>query len=324
MRLIQNLESTTMTKYELKSMIKNEMALLKGRLGSINLMLSGGVDSGTLAGLSDVDRVFTVRLPYGPKHDEFGDVLATVKHLRIDDKLTVVDLDEGRFDEAMQKAVKAIGRPIPHFNIFPLYILFEQMSKEGITDVVCGDGPDETMCGYTRHLIMWYLYNSYSLEAFSEYKGMIGKLLETVQVSYSKLINKDFLTVSKIFLETSLNGGNLLDCMCATDMRLMRPDMDDMSDSIARIFEIKIHRPYQESAIDSLMFHLPPELKIKDFEYGKYLLRQVADEVLPKHIAWRKQKIGGPLVPVNKIKGWDLEPFDKSMYLKYQEDILNG
>jgi hypothetical protein len=113
--------------------------------------------------------------------------------------------------------------------------------------------------------------------------------------------------------------------MCAVDMALMRPDMDDMSNGIAKYFGINIHRPYQDdSKMDLAMFMLPLEDKIHNVEFGKYLLRQVAEEVLPANIAWGAQKIGGPLLPVNKIKGWDLAPFDKSAYMKYQEDILNG
>jgi hypothetical protein len=72
------------------------------------------------------------------------------------------------------------------------------------------------------------------------------------------------------------------------------------------------------------MFNLPKELKVKNNEFGKYLLRKLAAHLLPPEIAWRLQKIGGPVVPVNEIKGWDLDPFDKSKYLQYQKEILNA
>ena len=40
--------------------------------------------------------------------------------------------------------------------------------------------------------------------------------------------------------------------------------------------------------------------------------------------AWRKVKRGGPVYPVNIMRGWmDKGEFDKTEYLKYQEQILN-
>jgi asparagine synthetase B (glutamine-hydrolysing) len=314
----------TMDRVDLKKKIKAELINLEKKTGGINLMLSGGVDSSVLAALGDPQRVYTVRLPFGPKHDEFEDVMRVVNHLKIEDRLTVVDLDLSRFDEVMVKAVKAIGRPIPHYNIFPLYCLFEKISQDGIKDITCGDGPDETMCGYTRQLIMWYLYNAYLMEAFEQYHGMIGKVLLPPDIMYAKLIGKDQEVVCKIFEDNYKKGGNLLDSMCLVDMALMRPDMDDMSNKLASLFGITIHRPYQDTSIDDIMFRLRPEEKVTGFEYGKYLLREVAADLLPGRIAWRRQKIGGPVIPVNEIKGWKLDPFDKSMYLQYQEDILNG
>lgn len=309
-----------MNKGELRYLIKGELKKIRDEVGEINLLISGGIDSGILAALSKPDRLFTVRLPFGPMHDEFKDVLKIVRHLGIEDRLIVIDLDISEFDDVMNVAVRVIGRPIPHYNIFPLFCLFRKIHEIGITDVVCGDGPDESMCGYTRHLIMSYLYSVRNFPAFEYYQGMVNEILEEPAKTYANLIGKDTRFVREL-----MNGRSLLDGMCFTDMELMRPDMDDMSNKLAQHFGIKIRRPYQDSSvIDEAMFTLPAEQKIGDIEYGKFLLRMIAEELLPIDIAWKKQKIGGPLIPVNKIKGWDLPPFDKSRYLEYQWEILNG
>jgi asparagine synthetase B (glutamine-hydrolysing) len=307
-----------MNKFDLVEVIKKETTKIKNEVGSFNLLLSGGVDSSTLAAIEKPDRVFTVKLPYGPMHDEFEDVMKVVKHFKLEDRLTVIELNEDEFDLCMKEAVKAIGRPIPHYNIFPLFVMFRKIAGMGIKDVVCGDGPDESMVGYARQLIMNYLYKVRDFKAFEQYQGVIDKVLIDPSLMYSILTGKPWEKVRSI-----MNGKSLVDGMCAVDMELMRPDMDDMTNKIAEYFGITIHRPYQTETCDNLMFNLPEEQKIKDFEYGKALLREVAEIFLPKEIAWRKQKIGGPLVPVNKIKGWNLDPFDKSMYMKYQEDILS-
>lgn len=305
---------------ELANLITREIKKIKKEAGEINLMVSGGVDSGVLAALSNPDRVFTVRLPYGTRHDELGDAASIIRYLDLDDKWDVIDLDEDRFDEVMEKAVKAIGRPIPHFNIFPLYIAFEYMAKMGVKDVVVGDGPDETMCGYTRHLIMAYLYGSYDIESFKHYEPTIAKLLPPPSVAYAKLIGKDHSEIKSYYHD------DLLDFMCRVDMDIMRPDMMDMSHGLAKHFGIKIHAPYESKVIDNYMMSLPDEEKIDTDEwYGKYLLRDLAGELIPSDIAWRKHKIGGPVVPVNEIKGWkDVGPFSKERYLEWQREILNS
>ena len=308
-----------MTAEDLTSLVRKHVNLVKEKAGCFNLLLSGGVDSGFLCALEKPDNIFTVRLPYGPMHDEFDSVLKIVRHLGYEDKFHVIDLDEKEFDDVMEKAVKAIGRPIPHYNIFPVYVMFRYIRDMGITDVVCGDGPDESMSGYTRHLIMNYLYNVKGIEAFDKYHPIIDRILPDPAEMYAKIIGMDLVRVKSIMSRYSL-----IDGMCAVDMKLMRPDMDDMTDNISKNLGVNLYRPYQYPKVDSEMFKLPPELKIYNIEFGKALLRRAASKYLPREVSWRKQKIGGPLVPVNQIKGWDLEPFDKSMYLKYQEDILNG
>lgn len=303
----------------LKALIDKYISKVKEEAGEFNLMLSGGIDSSLLAAIGDPDRVFSVKLPYGPKYDEFDDIEKVVKHLGLEKKWVVISLDDSDIHNTMRKAVKAIGRPIPHFNIFPLYVLFEAVHKMGIKTIVSGDGPDESMCGYTRHLIMDYLYKIFDMEAFSEYRPLMSKILGDPIEVYSKIIGKKPSEVMDV-----ARGCNLQYGMCATDMNLMRRDMDDMSDGLAKHFGINLYRPYQYEEIDNFMFSLPPEDKIHNVEFGKYLLRLLASEYLPADIAWRKQKIGGPLVPMNKLLGIDEPEFSKNGYLKYQEGILNG
>jgi asparagine synthase (glutamine-hydrolysing) len=303
----------------LEKKITNECNLYSGT----PVAVSGGIDSGLLAALIKPRFIISVELPGGEKYNEIEYSKKVAKHLGLEH--IIVKLDNSKFDEDMKIAVKAIGRPIPHFNIFPLFEMYKTLAEMGEKRLILGDGPDETMCGYTRHLIMKYLYwDTLLIEAFKNYQPMFGKLMPSVEIAYAKLVNKDEKEVYRIFSNTTRQGKNILDCMCAVDMKLMRPDMDDMSNGIAKYFGIKNIRPYQDNReLDEFMFNLPPELKVGG-NYGKLALRIIAQKYLPKYIAWRKVKVGGPVYPVNKIMGWMEDgEFGKSHYLKYQEDILN-
>ena len=292
------------------------------------IAVSGGLDSGLLVALlerySPSQRLINVCLPYGKRYDETNYLDLLVNYLGLDEPIKVI-LDDREFKETFEKAVRIIGRPIPHFNIFPLYVMYKELAKNGVENVILGDGPDETMCGYTRHLIMNYLYKVLDIEAFGNYMPTIKKVLKPPVAQYLELVGKkpdDLLGKPSVF-----RGKELVNTFCRIDMELMRPDMNDMSDKLAGHFGIKNWRPYEDKEVDEFMFNLPVNWKIDPSgEYGKYLLRKVAEKYLPKEIVWRKHKVGGPLVPVNRLMGWEGTEgeFGKKKYLEWQERILNA
>lgn len=284
---------------ELEKRIKAEVTPLIGK----PLALSGGIDSSFLAALLEPKFVISVKLPGGDKYNEIKWAKIVAKHLGL--KHIIVHPDNSKFDEYVGLAVKAIGKPIPHFNIFPLYEMYKKLSEMGEKEVVLGDGPDETMCGYARDIIINYLYKVYEFEAFENYRELIDKILPGMS--------------DAIKATTNLSG--FTDIVSADIEK--RKEMDAMSDGIAASFGIKNIRPYQDNPeIDQFMRDLPIEAKIKG-EYGKYALRKLAEKYLPYEIVWRKKKLGGPVYPVNLFKGWmDDGEFGKKHWLKYQRELL--
>lgn len=323
------------------------------------IALSGGIDSSLLAALIKPKFAITVELPQG-KHNEIYYAKQVAKHLKI--KHIIVEIDDSKWDKYMPIAVKAIGRPIPHFNIFPLFFMYQKLQQMGEKELVLGDGPDETMCGYTRDLIINYLYKIYDFEAFRNYKPLIDKILPPINETIERIIKNPISPTHKCsfkFICGHETGMKHYECECGkvkhysigelekergitedfdcgwkfgygdsitdANIRFMRPDMDDMSNGIAKYFGITNHRPYQDNKeLDNYMYSLPLSAKIQKVEYGKFLLRKVAENYLPKEIVWRKEKVGGPVYPVNLMRSWlEKGEFDKEKYLEYQQNILN-
>lgn len=284
---------------QLEKRIKKEV---KPHIGK-PLALSGGIDSSLLAALIKPEFAISVELPGDEKYNEIKWAKKTARHLKI--KHIIVRCDDSKFDEYVARAVKAIGRPIPHFNIFPLFVMYKKLAGMGEKELILGDGPDETMLGYGRDLIIEHLYKVYEFEALEHYKPLIDKILPAKSEA--------------IRLTTNLEGFE--DVVSANIA--MRQDMDDMSNGIAKHFGITNIRPYQDNPeMDNYMRDLPAKDKIHG-EYGKYLLRKIAEKYLPHEIAWRPKKVGGPVYPVNIIKGWmDEGEFDKKRWLEYQEKLL--
>jgi len=286
---------------KLENLISNVAKKYEG----MPIALSGGLDSSTLAAFIKPSFAITVKLPGGEKYNETEWSEKVCKHLGL--KQIIVEVDDTKWNEYMPIAVKAIGRPIPHFNIFPLFFMFKKLSEIGVKEMVVGDGPDEVLAGYTRDLIFDYLYKVYDFEAFKNYKPLIDKILPPLPDAIEKV--------------TGFRGASIME----VDIKNIRPDMDDMCNGIAKYFGITVHRPYQDNKeIDDFMRDLSTEEKIHVVEFGKYPLRLVASKYLPYDVAWRKKKVGGPVYPVNLLRGWDKTDgeFGKTQYLKYQEICL--
>ena len=144
-----------------KDLEKRIKAEIKSHIGK-PLALSGGVDSSLLAALLKPKFAISVALPGGEKYNEIEWAKKVTKYLGI--KHIIVHPDDSKFDKYMKLAVRAIGRSIPHFNIFPLYEMYKKLSQMGEKELVLGDGPDETMYGYARDIIINYLYKVYEFE----------------------------------------------------------------------------------------------------------------------------------------------------------------
>jgi asparagine synthetase B (glutamine-hydrolysing) len=298
----------------LESRIRTEAEKYKG----IPLALSGGIDSGTLASFIEPKFAISVDLPGGDKYHEGQYARVISDFLGI--KLVTIQPDPKEFEAGVREAVKAIGRPIPHFNIYPLWAMYRELAKMGVDKVILADGPDETMCGYARNLIMAHIYGIKNYDAFRNYTPLIDKALPKPHETYAAMTGQPVHKVWELMKDSSLIKG-----MNTVDMVLMRKDMDDMSNGIARSFGITNIRPYQDNTnFDIWQYNLPDEAKIHGVEYGKYALRLIAQRRIPHDLAWRKTKVGGPVWPTNLQMGWlksDGE-FGKAHWLKYQEDIL--
>ncbi len=270
------------------------------------IAVSGGIDSNLLQAIGKYKNTVTVELPFGPRYEE--NVKTSIKISLYTNPALV--------RQKLTEAVRIIGTPIPHYNIYPFYQMCRVLKDFHITDLIVGDGPDESMCGYTRHLIMYHLYGTYVLTPFKEYGPTISKILPSPPEAYAKMISKDETIVSSL-----MNTGTLTNDMCNVDMKLMRADMTIMTNKLAGHFGITIHQPYETKEIDQFMFNLPKKDKIR-YPFGKFLLRKIAEKYLSPKIAWNPHKIGGPLVPINQLMGWNVPEFDKSIYMKFQEEIL--
>lgn len=123
----------------------------------VGLLLSGGIDSGLLLALMNLNGASwpTYTVGYGSSYsdDELVDGAETARVLR--SKHTSVAITKSMFDEALPKIVDTLEEPIATSSVVPMYFVCER-AREDVKVALVGQGPDELFGGYRRHLGVRY------------------------------------------------------------------------------------------------------------------------------------------------------------------------
>ena len=123
----------------------------------VGLLLSGGIDSGLLLALMNLNGSSwpTYTVGYGSTFhdDELVDGAETARILK--SRHTTVTITRTIFEEALPKIVASLEEPIASSSIVPMYFVCER-ARQDVKVALVGQGPDELFGGYRRHLGVRY------------------------------------------------------------------------------------------------------------------------------------------------------------------------
>ncbi len=123
----------------------------------VGLLLSGGIDSGLLLALMNLNgsswSTYTVGYGASFADDELTDAAETARVLG--SKHTSVAITKATFEEALPNIVASLEEPIATSSIVPMYFVC-QRAREDVKVALVGQGPDELFGGYRRHLGVRY------------------------------------------------------------------------------------------------------------------------------------------------------------------------
>lgn len=123
----------------------------------VGLLLSGGVDSGLLLGLMNLEGkewpTFTVGYGTSFKDDELEDAAETAKIFGAHH--TSVELTREIFEKSLPGIVASLEEPVATSSIVPMYFIC-QRARQDVKVALVGQGPDELFGGYKRHLGVRY------------------------------------------------------------------------------------------------------------------------------------------------------------------------
>lgn len=123
----------------------------------VGLLLSGGIDSGLLLALMNLNgsKWPTYTVGYGASFadDELSDAAKTAEILG--SAHSSVTIDYSTFQETLSKIVDCLEEPIAASSIVPMYFVCQRASQD-VKVALVGQGPDELFGGYRRHLGVRY------------------------------------------------------------------------------------------------------------------------------------------------------------------------
>jgi asparagine synthase (glutamine-hydrolysing) len=123
----------------------------------VGLLLSGGIDSGLLLGLMNLQGqnwpTFTVGYGSQFKDDELHDAAETAKIYN--SRHVSVELTRDLFERSLSNIIHCLEEPVATSSIVPMYFVC-QRAREDVKVALIGQGPDELFGGYKRHLGVRY------------------------------------------------------------------------------------------------------------------------------------------------------------------------
>jgi asparagine synthase (glutamine-hydrolysing) len=312
----------------------------------VGLLLSGGLDSGLLLALMNENGgpwpTYTIGYGETFEDDELVDAAETASLLGA--KHVTVRLDRTRFEESLPRIVESLEEPVAASSIVPMYFVSER-ARQDVKVALIGQGPDELLGGYKRHLGVFYG------DQWRKLPGGIRSIIssavrslprnETLKRGVRSLGEQDRMkryedvfsltepeTVDRLFREGVLPGGHgeglakywtdLLPQMEQMDelngfqlleLRSSLPDELLMyADKLSMAHSLEVRVPYLDRTVVEYVQRLDASFKIRHGS-RKWLHRRVCESYLPRAILRRKKRG----FAVNVVDEWFKSPLNGSL-----------
>ncbi len=293
----------------------------------VGLLLSGGMDSGMLLALMNLNGrawpTFTVGYGSSFADDELADAAETASLLG--SRHNAVTITRSTFEHMLPKIIGSLEEPIAASSIVPMYFVCE-LAHQGVKVALVGQGPDELFGGYKRHIGVrygefWAALPNWARDPISSAIGALPRN-ETLKRGVYSLAISDRMrryqhvlsimpgeTVDGLFHDDVLPSGTgdlVLDCWA--DLEPLLSDIDELgglqylevqstlpdellmyADKLSMAHSLELRVPYLDKDIVEYVQCLPASFKVRNGT-RKWLHRQVCQSYLPKSIINRPKR----------------------------------
>ena len=292
--------------------------------------LSGGLDSSLvvclidelIGGTGQIQKTFSAVFP-GFEKDESKYIHQVVNATHAD--AHYVTPNEQDLEREMQHLLYHQEEPVGSASIYVQYCVMRLAKEQGVTVLLDGQGADEILAGY--HFFYKRFFYELSKNNKSQYRqelaayqqlhadnsinqivhgGLSGKLAFAAQPFLPTLHQwkKNWEEMQSPFFDKNFyqqhRGNNFSNQQRETSLNealhnaVFKKGLQELlryadRNSMAHSREVRV--PFLSHELVNFLFTLPAQFKIHD-GWTKWIMRKSFDQVLPKEIAWRKDKIG--------------------------------
>lgn len=300
--VVEEKGSEKQLKEKLRWLVEDSVKIRSNTDLPYGMYISGGVDSSIIALLTKPKFLLTY-LPQTKlidREDGYANIIAS--HLTKSVYIKVKPSGMNFLNQLIQ-TVYSNGGPTTTLAAYSQYRLSQTLSYEGVRLAFSGLGIDEFLNGYVRHAIPVVDKTRLDLPIFTRYKALISlankSKARSKSILYATLLNRypslnvEFTElIESVFSKTK----NYSEAVSICDALFTLPPLLHTDDHLNMAFGIENRAPFLDYRLVNFALGLPIEMKIRTDSEGKvnlkYLLREAFEDILPKEIYSRKDKIG--------------------------------
>jgi len=286
-------------------------------------LLSGGIDSATINYYAKLQnkslQTYTIGYENFAKYDERENAKDSADFLGVQNK--AIEINQNSFIDASEKVLDTLDEPLNDPASVPLYLLFEEIKKDGYKVVMSGEGSDELFLGYRQY------FEYLDIESLGAIKNK-NWLKRYFKNNFSQ--NREWEYYKRIFEDTTLfrtSGENFTDLQKNQLLRLHVEDNQALKyldkyqsnfksslhvepsswysyidlnlfqaehfltklDRVSMAHGIESRTPFLDHKLVETVFSLDPKLRYED-GITKSLLKEIMKDKLNKKILTRKKK----------------------------------
>lgn len=310
----------------------------------IGTCLSGGIDSSTISAYASKlyqnssEKFMAIHAKSSESktdESEFARIVSKISNIN----LNFVEPSYSDFKSNIQSIIKIQQEPFGSLSIIMQYFVFKKAKELGCIVMLDGQGGDETLLGYERY----YPAIVKSKKGIAKLKALLqssknSKLSLIESIKYQFYFSNYKLRLKRLKLKNSFYKSEILNDYESEELKIISESYNDISilqkneiessqlphllkyedrNSMANSIESRL--PFLDYKLVELSLNTNNSLKIKD-GWTKYILRKAAENILPKEIVWRKNKLGFNAPE----QTWTIE-FEEEMIKEIQQsEILNN
>ena len=308
-------EQSSIEEYERRIYESVEMRLRSDV--KVGTCLSGGLDSSTIAAIASKkyfektnEKFIAIHAKSIEKEtDESFFAKEVSKYCNLD--LNIVEPSCKEFIDVIDEVIYTQEEPFGSPSIFMQYYVMKKAKDIECTVMLDGQGGDETLLGYERYYPAYLISLGFAkffksfFNAVNNSKLSKKQLIQffiyftnpKIRLYYLKKNNKFikeeyFNKINKEILEKNTRSYlNIFDLQYIEIFSTQLPHLLRYEDRNSMRHSIETRLPFLDYKVIETALSIKSRFKMKN-GWTKFILRKVADKILPENIVWRKNKFG--------------------------------